>query len=130
MSLTFSPVPDYTCPRHLIFQPRQVFGVMRTIAIVVSVMVVWASAAFADPEGFVIEAVMASPAADSPLQRETAVNVAEGGYIVILARSGQLLRRDGPYQGPASDLLDAILAPDKCTQSHNQTACVSMAAQV
>ena len=75
-------------------------------------MVVWASAAFADPEGFVIEAVMASPPADSPLQRETAVDVAAGGYIVLLARSGQLLRRDGPYQGPASDLLDAILAPD------------------
>ena len=40
------------------------------------------------------------------------MDVAAGGYIVLLARSGQLLRRDGPYQGPASDLLDAILAPD------------------
>jgi hypothetical protein len=85
---------------------------MRSIAIIVSVLVFWASAAFADPEGFVIEAVMASPEADSPLQRDTKVEISDGGYIVIITRSGQLLRQDGPFQGPASSLLDSIFSPD------------------
>jgi hypothetical protein len=85
---------------------------MRSIGIIVSVLVFWASAAFADPEGFVIEAVMASPEADSPLQRDTAVEIADGGYIVIISRSGQLVRRDGPFKGAASSLLDSLLSPD------------------
>jgi hypothetical protein len=89
-----------------------VIGIMRAIAIVVSVMVFWGSAAFAEPEAFVIEAVLASPEADSPLQRETEIDIADGGYMVIVSRSGQLMRKDGPYQGPASNLLDAIIAPD------------------
>jgi len=89
-----------------------VIEVMRAVGIVVTVLVFWASAAFADPEGFVIEAVMALPEADSPLQRDTAVEIFDGGYIVIIVRSGQLLRRDGPFEGPASILLESIFSPD------------------
>lgn len=85
---------------------------MRLITIIVLVLVFWTSAAFADPEGFVIEAVMASPGADSPLQRDTPVEISDGGYIVIIARSGQLLHQDGPFQGPASYLLDSLFSPD------------------
>ena len=49
---------------------------------------IWPSAAFADPDTLVIEAVMASPEADSLLQRETEIEIADGGYIVIVSRSG------------------------------------------
>ncbi|MFP6744891.1 MAG: hypothetical protein VCB77_06860 [Alphaproteobacteria bacterium] len=61
---------------------------MRAIVMVVSVLVIWPSAAFADPDTLVIEAVMASPEADSLLQRETEIEIADGGYIVIVSRSG------------------------------------------
>jgi hypothetical protein len=90
---------------------------MRIIALVVSVMVFgaatvsWATVAFAEPEGFVIEAVMASPEANSPLRRDTPVEIAAGGYIVIITRNGQMVRQDGPFQGPASSLMDAIITP-------------------
>ena len=71
----------------------------------------WATVAFAEPEGFVIEAVMASPEANSPLRRDAPVEIAAGGYIVIITRNGQMVRQDGPFQGPASSLMDAIITP-------------------
>lgn len=86
---------------------------MRIIALVVSIMIVVpaAAASAAEPDGFVIEAVLATPAADAPVERETAIEIEIDGYIVIISRSGQLIRKDGPHSGPAGELLDAIFAP-------------------
>ena len=84
---------------------------MRIIALVVSVMImVLAAAAAAEPEGFVFEAVLATPGVDTPIERETAIEIEIDGYIVIISRSGQLIRKDGPHSGPAAELLDAIFA--------------------
>ncbi len=84
---------------------------MRNIALFASIMVFVGAVAAAEPEGFVIEAVLATPGADTPIERETAIDIESDGYIVIIARSGQLIRKDGPYSGPAAELLDAIIAP-------------------
>ena len=90
---------------------QQVTWPMRVFAIVASALALIATAAAAEPDGFVIEAVLATPGADAPVERETAIEIEIDGYIVIISRSGQLIRKDGPYSGPAGELLDAIFAP-------------------
>ena len=84
---------------------------MRVLALFVSALVIFTAAAAGEPEGFVIEVMLATPGADTPVMRDTVIDVADGGYVVIVARSGQLVRRDGPYNGPAADLLDGFNAP-------------------
>ncbi len=84
---------------------------MRIFAIIATALALIATAAAAEPDGFVIEAVLATPGADTPIERETVIDVESDGYIVIISRSGQLIRKDGPYSGPAAELFDAIIAP-------------------
>ena len=55
-----------------------------------------AGPAAAEPQGFVIEAVMATPEADTPVYHDTMIDVEDEGHILILMRNGQIFRQDGP----------------------------------
>ena len=67
--------------------------------------------AAAEPQGFVIEAVMATPEADTPIDRDTWIDVEGEGYILILMRDGQIFRQNGPFHDVAASLLDKIVEP-------------------
>lgn len=71
-----------------------------------------AAPAAAEPLGFVIEAVMATPPADTPVDRETRIDVEDDGHILILMRSGRIFRQDGPFHESAASLFDKIPSPD------------------
>ncbi|MFP6746543.1 MAG: hypothetical protein VCD66_02955 [Alphaproteobacteria bacterium] len=65
-----------------------------------------AAAVAAEPQGFVIEAVSATPEADTPIDRNTRIDIEDTGYILIIMRNGQIIRKDGPFHEPAADLFD------------------------
>lgn len=67
--------------------------------------------AAAEPQGFVIEAVMATPEADTPIDHDTRIDVEGEGYILIIMRDGQIFRQDGPFHEVAASLLDKIVEP-------------------
>lgn len=65
-----------------------------------------AGPAAAEPHGFIIEAVMATPETDTPVDRDTMIDVEDEGHIIILMRNGQIFRQDGPFHEVAASLLD------------------------
>ncbi len=70
-----------------------------------------AAAAAAEPVGFVMEALLATPEADTPIYPDTKIDIEDMGHILIIMRSGQLFRQDGPFHGQAASLLDKIETP-------------------
>ena len=83
----------------------------------ISATIVFASALFmaapsaAEPVGFVMEALLATPEADTPIYPDTKIDIEEMGHILIIMRSGQLFRQDGPFHDRAAILLDKIETP-------------------
>ena len=85
---------------------------MKVLALAVCIFTIFVAAPVgAEPLGFVIEAVLATPEANTPVERGTRVDVEDGGHILIIMRTGQLIRKDGPYHEPAADLFDKINLP-------------------
>lgn len=85
---------------------------MRNVTFVVLLLaLVMAGPALAQPLGFVIEAVLATPEADSPIDHDTRIDVEDKGHIIIILNSGQMVRKDGPFHQPASSLLEKIKTP-------------------
>ena len=54
---------------------------------------------------------MATPEADTPIERDTKIDVEDEGHIIIIMRNGQLFRQDGPFHEMAAILFDKITAP-------------------
>ena len=65
-----------------------------------------AAAVAAEPQGFVIEAVLATPEADTPIDRDTKIDIEITGHMLIIMRNGQIIRKDGPFHEPAGILFD------------------------
>lgn len=85
---------------------------MRNLAFVVPLLAIFlAGPVVAEPMGFVIEAVLATPEADNPVERDTEIDIEDEGHIIILLNSGQMARKDGPYHDQAGSLLDKVNAP-------------------
>lgn len=71
-----------------------------------AVAIFMAAAVAAEPLGFVIEAVLATPEADTPVDRDTRIDIEVAGHMLIIMRNGQIIRKDGPYHEPAAGLFD------------------------
>lgn len=85
---------------------------MRFAALVVFIPAsLMAGPAAAQPFGFVIEAVLATPEADTPIERDTMIDIEDKGHILIIMRSGRMIREDGPFHDRAASLLDNIETP-------------------
>ncbi|MEE9250453.1 MAG: hypothetical protein V3U93_04930 [Alphaproteobacteria bacterium] len=55
--------------------------------------------------GFVIEANNAQPDVGIQVGGDTQISIGEGGHIVLMTEAGQMIRKDGPYEGPADGIL-------------------------
>ncbi len=64
-------------------------------------------AAAAGVEGYVLEAVRATPEQGSPLAQETILQIEPDGHMVVMALSGRTVRTDGPYIGRAAEVLSS-----------------------
>ncbi len=63
-------------------------------------------------EGFVIEAEMAQPEVGVQLRGDTQITIDSGGHMVVMTQSGQMIRKDGPFKGVASDIMAGIGGSD------------------
>ncbi len=63
--------------------------------------------AAAGVEGYVLEAVRATPGQGSPLAQETILQIEPDGHMVVMALSGRTVRKDGPYIGRAAEVLSS-----------------------
>lgn len=85
---------------------------IRIAALVVFIPALFmAGPAAAAPFGFVIEAVLATPEADTPIERDTMIDIEDKGHIIIIMRSGKMIRKDGPFHDRAASLLDKVETP-------------------
>lgn len=64
-------------------------------------------AAAAGVEGYVLEAVRATPGQGSPLAQETILQIEPDGHMVVMVLSGRTVRTDGPYIGRAAEVLSS-----------------------
>lgn len=62
--------------------------------------------ATAAADGFVVEAVNASPDVSTRFSNETILEIEDDGYIVLMSDWGGIVRRDGPYSDTAEKLFD------------------------
>lgn len=63
-------------------------------------------------DGFVVESNRANIPVGIAINRADAVNIGQGGHIVIMTAQGQIIRRNGPYSGTGVDIFDdANLSP-------------------
>ena len=58
-------------------------------------------------EGFVIESNGANMAVGAAVENGSAISIPAGGHLVILTSSGQMLRRNGPFEGTGEEALGA-----------------------
>ena len=73
--------------------------------IVISAILILMTPAVAFAEGgFVIEANDAQPDVGIQIAGDTQISIGEGGHIVLMTEAGQMVRRDGPYEGPADGI--------------------------
>ena len=78
-----------------------------TLAVLLAGLALMAGPAVAaDPEGFVIKAVLATPEAGKPVGYRYLIDIEDKGHILIVTQSGQMIRKDGPYYGPARTLFN------------------------
>ena len=61
--------------------------------------------ALAAAGGFVIEANNAQPGVGVQVGGDTQISIGEGGHIVLMTEAGQMIRKDGPYEGAADGIL-------------------------
>ena len=81
------------------------------VAVFVPALLLAARAAAAEPVGFVIEAVLATPVADSPIELQTMIDIEDTGHMLIIMSSGLMIRKDGPFHDRAKILIDAFKTP-------------------
>ncbi len=81
---------------------------MRHLLILSSILLLLSAPVALAAEGFVIEAEKAQPEVGVQLRGDTQIAIEAGGHIVVMALSGQMIRKDGPFEGPASSILTAI----------------------
>ena len=80
---------------------------MKASAFAVGALAIFmAATAAAEPLGFVIEAVLATPEADTPIDRDTRIDIEVAGHMLIIMLNGQIIRKDGPFHEPAAGLFD------------------------
>ena len=56
--------------------------------------------------GYVVEAALAKPGIESPLTNETMIEIESEGFMVVMTVNGRMIRRDGPFSGAASAILN------------------------
>ena len=74
--------------------------------IVISTMLILLTplVALAAAGGFVIEANNAQPDVGVQVSGDTPISIGEGGHIVLMTEAGQMIRKDGPYEGSADGI--------------------------
>ncbi len=75
----------------------------------ITLAALWLMAAIGEAraqQGYVVEALEATPDVGAALDEATPLSIQPGGHIVIMTRGARMVRRDGPFQGPARDLLE------------------------
>lgn len=77
-------------------------------SVIISAMLILLTPALASAAGgFVIEANAAQPGVGNQVGGDTSISIAEGGHIVLMTEAGQMVRKDGPYDGPADGIFAA-----------------------
>ena len=82
-------------------------GRMRVPMLIACAVALLANEAAAGVEGYVLEAVRATPGQGSPLAQETILQIEPDGHMVVMALSGRTVRKDGPYIGRAAEVLSS-----------------------
>ena len=76
---------------------------MRHFIYISSLLIVFAAHAASAEDAFVIEAEKAQPEVGVQITGDTIITIEPGGYLIAMTESGQIIRQDGPYDGPAGD---------------------------
>ena len=79
----------------------------RLLALLVVLMMFGTNAALAET-AFVIEGENAEPAVGVQVSEDTKISIDPEGHMVIMTESGQMIRKDGPYNGTAATLFEQI----------------------
>ncbi len=59
-------------------------------------------------KGFVVEAQRATPEVGASVDANTTLGIEAGGHIVIMTDTARMIRGDGPYEGTAGSLFEAV----------------------
>ncbi len=78
---------------------------MKHIFIISTILLFLSPTAVFASSSFVIEANKAQPEVGIEVQGDTQITINEGGHIVLMTDTGQMIRKDGPFTGPANDFL-------------------------
>ncbi len=78
---------------------------MKHIFIISTILLLLSPTAVFASSSFVIEANKAQPEVGIEVQGDTQITINEGGHIVLMTDTGQMIRKDGPYTGTADDIL-------------------------
>ena len=77
---------------------------MKHLIIIFAILISLTPAVASAAGGFVIEANDAQPDVGIQIGDDTQVSIGEGGHIVLMTETGQMVRKDGPYEGPVDGI--------------------------
>lgn len=78
---------------------------MRFFVILAAVLILLGAPQAMAAQGFVVEIKDADPEVGIQLMDDTNVTIAANGHMVIMTESGQMIRKNGPFEGTAGELL-------------------------
>lgn len=83
----------------------------RLLALLIVLVAFGTNAALAET-AFVIEGENAEPAVGVQVSEDTKISIDPEGHLVIMTESGQIIRKNGPYDGTAAVLFEQIVSGD------------------
>ena len=83
----------------------------RLLALLIVLVAFGTNTALAET-AFIIEGVNAEPAVGVQVSEDTKISIDPEGHLVIMTESGQMIRKDGPYDGTAAVLFAQIVGGD------------------
>ena len=83
----------------------------RLLALLIVLVAFGTNAALAAP-AFIIEGENAEPAVGVQVSEDTKISIDPEGHLVIMTESGQMIRKNGPYDGTAAILFEQIEGGD------------------
>lgn len=91
---------------------------MKHLLIISTVLLLLGPTTVLAASSFVIETSEAQPDVGIQVQGDTQITIKEGGHIVLMTDSGQIVRQDGPFSGSADDILAGKIASTDATMEN------------
>ena len=83
---------------------------MKHLIIISAILLFMSPTAVFAASSFVIEANAAQPEVGSQVQGDSLITINGGGHIVLMTDAGQMVRRDGPFNGTTDEIMAGQLS--------------------